>query len=93
MSTKQPTSSKTAERRRRVMELTAQGLSLQAIADELHISTALVGQDRHRSPHPELPDRRTTAIALRRLNIPRAAIAGVLGVSVRTMSRYTRSAP
>jgi hypothetical protein len=83
-------------RRQRVMELTAQGLSLRAIADELGISPALVGKDRHRSPKLDgangQPTRRAVAHALRALQLPRAGVAAALGISVRTLTRWS-SAP
>lgn len=84
------------DRRRRVMELTAQGLSLQAIADKMGISPTLVGLDRHRSPKLDgangQPDRRTVARALRAMSLRRAPCADALGISVRTLTRWT-SAP
>lgn len=80
-------------RRQRVMELTAQGLSLRAIADQLGISPALVGKDRHRSPKLDgangMPTRRTVARALRDRRLPRAPVAAALGISVRTLTRWS----
>lgn len=80
-------------RRQRVMELTAQGLSLRAIADQMGISPALVGKDRHRSPKLDgangQPDRRTVARALRAMSLRRAPCAAALGISVRTLTRWT----
>ena len=79
-------------RRQRVMELTVQGFSIQAIADELGISPTLVGLDRHRSPRLDgangAPTRRTVARALRDRRLPRAQVAAALGISVRTLTRW-----